>query len=475
MDMDERSSRALLWAVTSASTLLKLAFLLAVPAVPVADETQYLALARELAASGRFGGKCFRPPLYPAYIALMDVLGLGEFGALIVQILISSASVWVAYDIVLRGMPYQAAEITVHQIRRCALLAALLLAFDPVLVFFARTFWTETLFIFFLLLMIDLLLAGSASGRLRFFGAAGVVLGIGGLTRPVILPASLLLAIWVVFVASGPHGIRRTWRNALARVAVLAAAAILIVAPWTIRNALVEHAFVLVDSNGPFNFHVGNNPDFMTKYVRGEGHRSWDNRWGLVDGRHYNSWLEHSVDVAQRRAIDRAFLNIAQHPGLAARKVLWAAGDLWQLDNFLIRHLRWRAFDQELPKPVAVGLATVSVSFTVVITLTGLIGLAIGRPAPLRSMVLLLFLHFTLVSMATYTLSRYGVPFRPLLAFYAAYVLLHPRQSLSQLARFPSRPTATVVLLAALIAIGVVWTRDVAWSRFSITQTAPHD
>ena len=47
-----------------------------------------------------------------------------------------------------------------------------------------------------------------------------------------------------------------------------------VVTPWTIRNIRVQHAFVLISTNGGSNLHQGNNPCVADYLARG-----WDAQW----------------------------------------------------------------------------------------------------------------------------------------------------------------------------------------------------
>jgi hypothetical protein len=372
-------------------------------------------------------------------------------------------------------MNHQVAQRAGGPTQRTARIAAFLFAFDPVLVFFARQFWTETLFLFFLLLMIDLLLIGNKNGRLGNFAAAGIVLGFAGLTRPIILPFSLILTIWILYITRRNYGARAAWPPALKRVAVFAGAAMLVVAPWTTRNFLVEKAFILVDTNGPYNFYVGNNPKFMSTYIRGEVRKKWNHAWAKMEGRDYKRWLEEDIALAQKMAIHGALQNIREYRWLALKKAFWSAGNLWELDNFLIRHLRRDAFKSKVSEPAAACMVISSVIWTVVISLAGLVGLATGSRSPLRAMVVLLMIYFTLVYMLTYSLTRYSIPFRPLMILFGTGVLCYPRELVFRLKQVLGRPVTAVVLAFVLVVICIVWWRDIKWKRFSATPTEQTD
>ena len=81
--------------------------------------------------------------------------------------------------------------------------------------------------------------------------AAGLVGGAAALTRPTFI---LLPLLWAVFVLAGQN-VPRRMRHLILACLVMAAT----VAPWTIRNYRVLHAFVPVSSNGGDVFYRANN------------------------------------------------------------------------------------------------------------------------------------------------------------------------------------------------------------------------
>ncbi|MEA2162224.1 MAG: hypothetical protein QOK37_351 [Thermoanaerobaculia bacterium] len=82
---------------------------------------------------------------------------------------------------------------------------------------------------------------------------AAFVIGLGVLTRPTILLFFLPL-LWITWRS------RDTMPSRFARSAAVAGVALALIAPWTIRNAVVLHGFVLTRSGTGFVFWLGNNP-----------------------------------------------------------------------------------------------------------------------------------------------------------------------------------------------------------------------
>ena len=142
-------------------------------------------------------------------------------------------------------------------------LAAAAVAFYPYLVFQSLTVIDTPLFsallYVFLALVIDLRDAKTRGATWRFGLSSGVVLGAAVLTRPVLAPFLILLAVWLAM--------RVGIRSAAARLLPLALAAALVVAPWILRNRALYGMTVGIATNGGSNFWQGNNPDTL-RYLR---------------------------------------------------------------------------------------------------------------------------------------------------------------------------------------------------------------
>jgi hypothetical protein len=97
--------------------------------------------------------------------------------------------------------------------------------------------------------------------RLWMLALAGVCFGIGALIRPQVLLVAAVAAAHLLYVS------RRRWLRALPAAAVLGAATLATVAPWTIRNYHVTGGFILISSNGGGNLYSANNPEAKGKYT----------------------------------------------------------------------------------------------------------------------------------------------------------------------------------------------------------------
>ncbi len=127
----------------------------------------------------------------------------------------------------------------------------------------AAALLSETLFIF--LFVAALVALVPAAGRVGPLGrgrlvTAGILFGLSVLVRPVSLAALPVLALawWLQGRSEGPGiGLRR----AAGQAGWLLGCTVLLVAPWTIRNAVRMHAFVPLSTNNGDNLCIGYSPD----------------------------------------------------------------------------------------------------------------------------------------------------------------------------------------------------------------------
>ncbi|MFQ5490048.1 MAG: ArnT family glycosyltransferase, partial [Phycisphaerae bacterium] len=252
-----RSARrdVVLWAVLVASFGIKAGLVAATHDSPlVLDETEYVQQARTIAQQGRYVGT-FRPPLYSASLAGVLLLGGTLVHVKLAQVLLSTLTVVFVYRMARRTVGLQAARA-----------AAVLCALDPVLITFTHHIWSETVYIFLFAATADLM-TSDVTWRHRWpWLIVGALLGLAGLTRPMILSFAPLMVVWTLLQthrqadpgpAHAESTTTRKWPTGFMRIALLTLGCILIVLPWTLRNARVTGAFVLVDTNGPFNLLVG--------------------------------------------------------------------------------------------------------------------------------------------------------------------------------------------------------------------------
>ena len=125
-----------------------------------------------------------------------------------------------------------------------ALIAGLIACVYPALYLYDGWLYTESLYTFLLtaICYCVLCIQRDTRQRRRLWLLCAVLLALLSLTRPNGILVLALAVLWTIFL---------TWRKllhsrSLASVALAALVTILLIAPWTIRNYLVSHSFVLV-------------------------------------------------------------------------------------------------------------------------------------------------------------------------------------------------------------------------------------
>ena len=217
---------------------------------PVADPAEYDRYARALADTGSFPGSglpvegptAYRPPAYPLFLgALYEVFGPSWTAARLVQALVGTLTV------ALTGL------LALQLFGRSVALAALALGavFLP-LATVGASLLTEPLLVPLVLGAVCATLhARSAAQPARWLVLAGALAGLATLTRPnaalLVVPLALGALQGVRPSAYGAGVRRRAWAPV-----VVVLAAVLVVAPWTVRNAVTLDAFVPVSTQDGF-------------------------------------------------------------------------------------------------------------------------------------------------------------------------------------------------------------------------------
>jgi 4-amino-4-deoxy-L-arabinose transferase-like glycosyltransferase len=187
--------------------------------------------------------------------------------------------------------------------RARGLLAAAIVALSPELLLFTLLLMTEPSAS--LAPLAAALAAGAGLRRGRpLLGAsvAGVVLGLGTLVRP----QTLLGAPGLLLLALDPDNLRASSRRAAAVAAVATAAALAVVAPWTLRNCRVMDGCALVSTNAGWNLAIGAFPRATGRF---ETLRASDG-CPVVTGQVQQDRCWASVGLAHIRAEPRRWLGL---------------------------------------------------------------------------------------------------------------------------------------------------------------------
>jgi 4-amino-4-deoxy-L-arabinose transferase-like glycosyltransferase len=220
------------------------------------DSIAYYLIAGNLRYHGVFSAdpesprpEAFRPPLYPAVLALlMRLAGYEHFltkGRLLNFFFLSGAVVAVFF---LSRRIFGT---------RAAFFAGLFQAFSFPCVYSSMQLMVEPLAV---LLVSGFVLSATVwlqTGKTACGATAGLLLGLAALARPNLL---ILLPVTVLFLA-----LRRERTAGPARagaVLLLAALCLLPILPWTLRNYFSLGGFSLLSTNGGINFYMGHREGF---------------------------------------------------------------------------------------------------------------------------------------------------------------------------------------------------------------------
>lgn len=220
---------------------------------PFGDEIDYHGLATSVAAgeglvlqSGERTAR--RPPLYPVALGLLyKITGPRPELARGLQVALGGLIVWLVFLVAGRYFS-----------RRTAWIAAMLCAFNPFLIFISAYILTENLYI--VLLLLALLIIPRSTDMLGAWPrviAAGMVVGLGSLSRPTAFGFGLWVVASLVLISGG------SFRDKVVRGSLFLLLIIATLLPWAARNHGVFGKWIFFTTHGGITFYQGNNPKVL--------------------------------------------------------------------------------------------------------------------------------------------------------------------------------------------------------------------
>ena len=196
------------------------------------------------------------PVGYPALLGLAYAcFGAQPAVAMLVNAALGAFAVFAAQRIVVR-----------YASRRRAQAAALLLALHPGLVFYTAALMTEGVTAELLVVATWLcLLAGSRAKFHWRLVALGVCMGGLCLVRPQLLMMAPIFGFFALDAVEPCYGAR------VMRAAIVAAVALAVCLPWTLRNCARMDRCVFVSANGGWNLLIGSAPEASGAWIPIEG------------------------------------------------------------------------------------------------------------------------------------------------------------------------------------------------------------
>jgi 4-amino-4-deoxy-L-arabinose transferase-like glycosyltransferase len=409
-----RSFRARLLLLSALGLAVRVLWVAVEPATgPVADETMWLTWGTQVLPSPEVGFSplrlrfIFHPPVYVYFLG-------AAFAA-------SSSLVAVQYlqcAIAALLVPAMGLAGRTGFGERAGLAAAGIAACYPELVWFAAHFWAETLFTVLLWWAIERLAASDTRGSAAAALGAGALFGLAILTRETVLYFVPLAALWLAW--RRPGGPRRAL--------LLVAAALAVVAPWTVRNYLVFDAFVPVSTAGALNLWQGN-----TRLSRQE---VYEEHW-RVHGR--IAQYQH----ARARAIEAI---LERQPLWIFEKLRSELPEFWAVHAQPIVHLERGAYGA-VRRPLALAAVVLVLAPYVAVLVLFVIGLEHLPQGRVPQLVLAFLLFYVLLHVAAHGYPRYRLPAMPALFLVAGHALAAWREPRPA----PDRPRLALAFVAALV------------------------
>lgn len=276
------------------------------------DRDAYLGIAQELAAGhgfctpGTTQPTAYRPPLLPCLLA----------GGLLVW---PSAGATAAVNVVCGAgtvlITWWVAQRMLGSFWR-SILAASLVAVDPLLLRYTAQPMTECLFAALTVSVVGLLfMAGQTPSCCARWVGAGVVSGLAALCRPTIWPFLLFVSL------AGVVRHRKALRTLVPSLGTFWLGLLLTVSPWVLRNAWVLGHPILTTTHGGYTLLLANNPVFYAEVAR----QPWGTVW---DGASLARW---QADL---------HAEMAQELGPAPGEI---ASDRWQTQR------AWKCLREDVP------------------------------------------------------------------------------------------------------------------------------
>ncbi|MBK8551109.1 MAG: glycosyltransferase family 39 protein [Ignavibacteria bacterium] len=252
-----KNEKTILVLILSVSFLIKilLAFFLQAPFR--SDSVDYSTLALSI-LNGEYslGGKptAYVGCGYPLFLSLIFfIFGEGQFYVRIIQSLLELGTCYFFYKVSLNFFTV-----------KYSLLSLFILSFFPSNIIFSQAVLSESLFGFFSMVILYLLLRNDFPGKLYMIFVTGILFGYAVLIRTAFLPAAILIPLYFFYFRKDLFPLKMP-SGVIKYSLIFLFGLILVVAPWSIRNKLSVGTYSLGTTAG-VNFWAGSNPDATGTY-----------------------------------------------------------------------------------------------------------------------------------------------------------------------------------------------------------------
>jgi 4-amino-4-deoxy-L-arabinose transferase-like glycosyltransferase len=392
----------------------------------------------------------FRPPLYPAFLALIYfVAGTGArrfFVARLVQVFVGAALAPLTYALAKRFFPDR------ESVGR---ISAWVVALYPMLVIYPLSLATENLFFLLILCSVLALLKAAdsltAKGakpaekklknsalsavnsfyRARWFLLSGLLLGLAALTRSVALSFAGLAVLWVWFAL-------RQKKMALVTFAMVA----LTVLPWMVRNSLLYQRPTGIETALGYDLYVSYHPQTNGKF---QYPQSLD--------------LLPILDDMQREEIGLAKTRefILADPGRLPGLWLLRFGYFFGLERRALTYFYSNNFFGTIPTPGLLAVAAVTLLPFMAVSTSAAFGLALTRWRASTWLLALLFIGYVTPHILIIAEDRFHLTLVPFLAILAASFWTGGLPALRERARTRTGKIALTLAVVAVFLLFANW------------------
>ena len=378
---------------------LRVVWAIIVPTVPISDGSAYDILANNLADHGVYGWASDQPSAYwpvgtsAIYAAFYRLFGHAYGPVVAFNILCSLGIIWISWRLGARFFGKPVANLT-----------AMILAVWPSLIFYVTILASELPFMLLTLAALDVWSEPTFTGVRR-----GLLAGILIAGATYIRPIALLLPL--VFFISELFRKRNLKEQILSTGTALLVMAMLI-APWTYRNFQLLGAPILISTNGPVTFWMGNHP-------------ATDGGYAPIPSDAVDLGEVERANLLGQRARDFVLGNPAEFIRLTLYKLI-------RLHSYETIAVTWNAdgIARAIGPGAIMPLKIVTQGFWWLVLAAGLAGVALlvangGIAALFTSPPLFVWAYFAAVHSVIVAQDRYHFPFIPIVALFAASSLVH--------------------------------------------------
>ncbi|MHB8900365.1 MAG: ArnT family glycosyltransferase [Thermoguttaceae bacterium] len=303
----------------AAALAIRIGVLAVLPATFEADPDNYRIVAVNLVEHGCFGYGtdpiATRPILYPLVVAACRLVDPSLWYSLAaVHVLLGVGTVVLTWCLAIRWGA-----------GRWSCLAAALVAVDPILLAHSGQVMTETLATF--LAAAGLLAATRCAQEPTAARAAlsGAVMALAVLCRPTFV-AWMGLSVILLPLAAG------TWAGRLRLLAAASLAAVAVLGPWMVRNAVQFGKATATTHHGGYTLLLANNPRYYEHLRNGLPGEVWDaEAFNRQWSEHLRRLAAENELAADRLAYAEAFEVIRDNPRMFAWSCLVRLGQFWRL------------------------------------------------------------------------------------------------------------------------------------------------